>query len=62
MSRISTCARRSRLAIWVLVAVWIAHLAAAEPIVNIGLIRDGAPPDLLFLYTGDVIGYIEPCG
>ena len=43
-------------------AVWIAHLAAAEPIVNIGLIRDGAPPDLLFLYTGDVIGYIEPCG
>jgi hypothetical protein len=23
---------------------------------------DGPPPDLFLLYTGDVIGYIDPCG
>jgi hypothetical protein len=22
----------------------------------------GTTPDLLFLYTGDVIGYVDPCG
>ena len=26
------------------------------------LVVAGNPPDLIFLYTGDVIGYIEPCG
>ncbi len=27
-----------------------------------GLIKDGNPPDLFLIYTGDVIGYIDPCG
>jgi len=27
-----------------------------------GLIASGESPDLFLLYTGDVIGYIEPCG
>ena len=27
-----------------------------------GLIAGGAPPDLMLLYTGDVIGYLDPCG
>lgn len=27
-----------------------------------GIIEDGAPPDFALLYTGDVIGYIDPCG
>jgi hypothetical protein len=26
------------------------------------LIRDGEPPDLALLFTGDVIGYLDPCG
>jgi hypothetical protein len=26
------------------------------------LIDDGESPDLFLLYTGDVIGYIDPCG
>jgi hypothetical protein len=26
------------------------------------LLAPGNAPDLLFLYTGDVIGYLEPCG
>ncbi len=27
-----------------------------------GLIKPGAPPALEVLYTGDVIGYLDPCG
>jgi hypothetical protein len=26
------------------------------------LVAAGGAPDVIFLYTGDVIGYIEPCG
>ncbi|HXV76433.1 MAG TPA: hypothetical protein VD788_08935 [Candidatus Polarisedimenticolaceae bacterium] len=26
------------------------------------LVMSGEPPSLFLLYTGDVIGYIEPCG
>lgn len=26
------------------------------------LVAPGAAPDLIFLFTGDVIGYVEPCG
>ena len=26
------------------------------------LIASGDTPDLLLLYTGDVIGYVDPCG
>ena len=27
-----------------------------------GLIQTGPPPDLFLLFTGDVIGYVDPCG
>ena len=27
-----------------------------------GLIKPGDPPALEVLYTGDVIGYLDPCG
>ena len=27
-----------------------------------GLVPDGNPPDVALVFTGDVIGYIEPCG
>ena len=26
------------------------------------LIASGDPPDLFLVYTGDVIGYLDPCG
>jgi hypothetical protein len=26
------------------------------------LVAPGSAPDLIFLYTGDVIGYLDPCG
>jgi hypothetical protein len=26
------------------------------------LVEDGSAPGLFLVYTGDVIGYIEPCG
>lgn len=27
-----------------------------------GLVPGGPPPDAFLLYTGDVIGYVDPCG
>ena len=27
-----------------------------------GLVEDGPAPGLFLIYTGDVIGYIDPCG
>ncbi len=27
-----------------------------------GLVKEGNPPGLFLLYTGDVIGYLDPCG
>ena len=27
-----------------------------------GLVPKGAPPGLFLLYTGDVIGFLDPCG
>lgn len=26
------------------------------------LVATGAPPDLALIYTGGVVGYVEPCG
>ena len=37
--------------------------APATPPENRGaLIKEGQPPALFLIYTGDVIGYLEPCG
>ena len=38
------------------------HPAAPAETKQKGLIAGGAPPDLILMYTGDVIGYIDPCG
>ena len=27
-----------------------------------GLVPTGPPPDATFVFTGDVIGYLDPCG
>jgi hypothetical protein len=27
-----------------------------------GLVPDGVPPNVALVFTGDTIGYIEPCG
>ena len=27
-----------------------------------GLVPDGAPPNVALVFTGDTIGYVEPCG
>ena len=27
-----------------------------------GLVKAGSAPDAFLLYTGDVIGYLDPCG
>jgi hypothetical protein len=35
-------------------------VAAQEP--SGALIVSGREPDLFLLYTGDVIGYLDPCG
>lgn len=37
-----------------------AQQQAAAP--NAGLIRPGEAPQLELIFTGDVIGYIDPCG
>ncbi len=29
---------------------------------SVGLVPTGNPPDIALVFTGDVIGYIEPCG
>lgn len=37
----------------------MAPVAAQSPR---GLVQDGETPDLFVLSTGDVIGYVDPCG
>jgi hypothetical protein len=38
------------------------HSPAAAQGGRAGLVAAGEPPDLMLLYTGDVIGYVDPCG
>lgn len=41
-----------------LIATWTGVMAqGAKP-----LVEPGTPADLTLLYTGDVIGYLDPCG
>ena len=43
-------------------ACFLPSAAIAQDEKNDGLILDTEPPGLFLLYSGDVIGYIEPCG
>ena len=43
----------------VLLAVTVPAIAQDR---SSGLVAKGDPPAMFLLYTGDVIGYIEPCG
>jgi hypothetical protein len=55
--------KRSLLAVTVaLAAVALSQAVPAPVAASKGLIADGRPPDLLLMYTGDVIGYVDPCG
>jgi hypothetical protein len=36
--------------------------AAAQAPTGEGLVTDGSRPDVVVMYTGDVIGYLTPCG
>lgn len=55
---------------WLLIAALVAtglSVAAqtgrqVNPPTNVPLIGKTAPPELILLYTGNVVGYIEPCG
>jgi len=35
---------------------------AAVPAARAQLVAEGPTPNLFLIYTGDVIGYIDPCG
>ena len=52
---------------WILplVLVWLAVVLSTPAMSQRpagALVVSGAPPELFLLYTGDVIGYLEPCG
>lgn len=40
----------------------LALLAFAPPLSRAALVPAGGAPDLIILFTGDVQGYVEPCG
>lgn len=42
-------------------ALWLSARVPAQE-ATAALIMSGDSPDLFLLYTGDVIGYLEPCG
>jgi hypothetical protein len=57
----------ARLALLTLLAVAAAAPVAAQEGVSTApppgaLVAPGDAPDLTLLYTGDVIGYVDPCG
>jgi len=57
----------ARLAMLSLIAVAAGAPAAAQEGVSTSppagaLVAPGDAPDLTLLYTGDVIGYVDPCG
>jgi hypothetical protein len=50
------------LAVTVALAAVAIYQAAPATGAQKGLVAGGDPPDLLLMYTGDVIGYVDPCG
>ena len=49
-------------AVAVAFAVVSLYSAAPPPNAAKALIAGGQAPDLFLLYTGDVIGHVDPCG
>jgi len=54
-------------AAWFAIVVASAGIAAAQEGASQlpppgALVAPGPAPDVTFLYTGDVIGYVDPCG
>ena len=47
--------------IWILAVASIAFPGLAQERMT-SLVMSGDPPSLFLLYTGDVIGFVEPCG
>ncbi|HKQ61449.1 MAG TPA: hypothetical protein VJS92_09150 [Candidatus Polarisedimenticolaceae bacterium] len=48
---------------WATIVVLVVLLAAGLPArPQVGMVPAGETPQLVLLYTGDVIGYIDPCG
>jgi hypothetical protein len=58
------CLTGHRAITWALLlpALCVASVATAPAQGPGGIVQDGARPDFSLLYTGDVIGYIDPCG
>jgi hypothetical protein len=46
---------------WALLAL-VTLGGSTVPVHGGGLIRDSNPPDIALVFTGDVIGYLDPCG
>ena len=73
MNRFRARVRNSAIAAGCVVAVGLAGAQSSDPpraaataapktAGSTVLIPVGPPPDLFLLYTGDVIGYLDPCG
>ena len=55
--------RRGRTVATLLAVALVAAIAAPSIAqTRRALIASGDNPDLMLLYTGDVIGYVDPCG
>ena len=54
--------RRRRVATLLAVALMAASVVPSMAQTRRELIASGDSPDLFLLYTGDVIGYVDPCG
>ena len=56
--------RVPRVLVMLLLLVGVISIAtpAAAGDVAANLVSGGSTPDLILVYTGDVIGYIDPCG
>jgi hypothetical protein len=58
----SAMLRRRSASILLLAPALLAAVALWAPPADGTLVPEGGAPDLVVLFTGDVLGYIEPCG
>jgi hypothetical protein len=54
--------RVPRVLVMLLLLVGVSSIPAPAGDPTANLVSAGATPDLILVYTGDVIGYIDPCG